>query len=114
MAISNPQFLSVGGNTGKTDTFTPVDVTNLTGGVYSSESLLQGNNAMCFAFQAAQQGAPDLLKGVLSDATSALNQLAGAIDPVLSSLGCPQLEAIDESQFSQFPGYSKLSGTGTY
>jgi hypothetical protein len=87
---------------------------NLTGGVFSTETLLQGNNLACFGFQAAQQGAPDLLKGVLSNAAGALAQIATAIAPVLSELSCPQLKGIDKSQFQQFPGSSKLSSTGMY
>ena len=106
--------LDVGGNTGKVNTFTGLDINNLTGGVYNAQSLLQGNNAACFAYQAAQQGAPDLLKGLFSSITTALAQLTGAISKVTTELSCPQLKSIDESQFSQFPGYSKLSAKGTY
>jgi hypothetical protein len=113
-ALTYPQFLSIGGNTGKTNTFTPVDVLNLTGGVFSTGQLLEGNNLACFGFQAAQQAAPDLLKGVLSDVAGALAQVASAIAPILSEMNCPQLETIDESQFKQFPGFSLLSSTGTY
>jgi hypothetical protein len=113
-ALTHPQFLSVGGNTGTTNTFTGVDLLNLTGGVFDTKTLLQGNNLACFGFQAAQQAAPDLLKGVLGDVTGAVAKIASALAPILSELNCPQLKSIDESQFSQFPGYTKLSSTGTY
>lgn len=53
-ALQYPMFLQVGGNTGTTNSFTPVDIANLTGGVYNAQSLAQGNNAMCFAYQNAQ------------------------------------------------------------
>jgi hypothetical protein len=82
--------------------------------VYNAQSLLQGNNAACLAFQSAQQGAPDLLKGLFSSITGALAQLTSAITSVTTELSCPQLKSIDESQFNQFPGYSKLSAQGTY
>jgi hypothetical protein len=65
-ALEYPQFLDVGGNTGKTNTFTGVDLQNLTGGVYNVQTLAQGDNAACFAFQYSQQAAPDLLKGLFS------------------------------------------------
>lgn len=67
--------------------------------------------------QFAQQAAPDLVKcsSAIADATTALSGLTSALSPVLSELSCPQLTAIDESQFSQFPGYAKLNCvTGTY
>ncbi|TKA75717.1 hypothetical protein B0A49_03195 [Cryomyces minteri] len=106
-AAQHPEFLNVGGNTGTTNSFTGVDVSSLTGGVYNSQTLLQGNNLMCFASQAAQQGAPDLLKGVFADTTAALSKLSGAVASATSGLGCPQLAAIDAAQFSKYPGYVK-------
>ncbi|KAG9112986.1 hypothetical protein FRC07_007819, partial [Ceratobasidium sp. 392] len=39
-----PNTISVGGNTGKVNTFTVVNISDLTGGVYKYETLLQGNN----------------------------------------------------------------------
>jgi hypothetical protein len=42
----------IGGNTGKPNTFTGVNIADLTGGVFNAETLLEGNNLMCFAFQA--------------------------------------------------------------
>lgn len=106
--------LDVGGNTGKVSTFTGVDISNLTGGVYNAQNLLTGNNAQCFAYQAAQQAAPDILKGLFSNTAAALSKLNDAISTVLSELSCPQLKSIDESQFSEYPGYTKLSAQGTY
>jgi hypothetical protein len=103
-ALQYPQFLSVGGNTGKTNTFTGVDLESLTGGVYNVQTLGQGNNAACFAFQFAQQAAPDLLKGLFSSITQPLSQLNAALASVFSELSCPQLQSIDNSQFAQYPG----------
>jgi len=52
MAVASqyPQFLDVGGNTGKTNTFTGVDLQDLTGGVYNLQTLGQDGSAACFAF----------------------------------------------------------------
>jgi hypothetical protein len=108
-ALQYPQFLSVGGNTGKTNTFTGVDLESLTGGVYNVQMLGQGNNAACFAFQFAQQAAPDLLKGLFSSLTPPLSQLNAALASVFSELSCPQLQSIDTLQFAQYPG-----ATGAY
>ncbi|KAM3071057.1 hypothetical protein ACMFMG_009964 [Clarireedia jacksonii] len=103
-ALQYPEFVSIGGNTGKVDTFTGVDVEDLTGGVYNAQTLLQGNNAICFAYQFAQQAAPDLLKGLFSNITQPLAQLNDALGKVFSTLSCPQLEKIDTSQFASYPG----------
>ncbi|KAF7904775.1 hypothetical protein EAF00_002109 [Botryotinia globosa] len=103
-ALEHVEFLSVGGNTGTVNSFTGVDLKNLTGGVFDVTTLAEGNNAICFAFQVAQQAAPDILKGLLSNTASALSQLNAAVSAALSGLSCPQLKSIDTSQFAQFPG----------
>lgn len=54
-ALQYPQFLDVGGNTGTTNSFTGVDLSSLTGGVYNAQNIFQGNNAQCLAYQFAQQ-----------------------------------------------------------
>jgi len=111
-ALQHPEFLEIGGNTGTPDSFVGVDVSNLTSGVFNAQNLLQGNNLACFGFQAAIAFAPDLLKGLVSDVAGVLGKLTASLD--LGGLGCPVLEGIDESQFSQFPGFAKLKGDGSY
>ncbi|RDW74941.1 cloroperoxidase [Coleophoma cylindrospora] len=103
-AVAYPQFLSVGGNTGTKNSFAGVDITMLTAGVYNTATLAQGNNALCFAFQFAQQAAPDLLKGLFATLTQPLAKINAAFASVFAQLSCPQLQSIDTSQFAQFPG----------
>ena len=118
MAAQHPEFVSVGGNTGKTNTFTGLDPQNLTGGVYTSSNLLQGNNAICFGLELSFMEAPDILSGLYSDDNAAVDQLGTAINKATGALGCPQLNAINKGQFASdfaaYPGYTKLSSTGTY
>ena len=114
MAVEHPQFLSVGGNTGKVNTFTGVDPANLTGGVFTDSNLLQGNNLICFGLEASLQEAPDILSGLYSDISSAMDALGTAVNQATNGLGCPQLNEINKGQFSQYPGYTKLSSQGTY
>ncbi|CAE6528452.1 unnamed protein product, partial [Rhizoctonia solani] len=76
--LKHPEFLSIGGNTGKVNSFAGVNIGDITGGVYNSVNLLEGNNLVCFAFQAAQQAMPDVLKGILGDLTTALGLLVSA------------------------------------
>lgn len=49
MVLQHLDLDSVGGNTGEVDTFTGVDLSNLTGGVFNAATLLEGNNLFCFA-----------------------------------------------------------------
>ena len=118
MARQYPQFISLGGNTGQTNTFVGVDPQNLTGGVYTSSNLLEGNNAICYGLELSLMESPDILSGLYSDDNAAVDALGTAIDEATGALGCPQLNAINKgqfaSEFAQYPGYTKLSSTGTY
>ncbi|KAF2803216.1 Cloroperoxidase [Mytilinidion resinicola] len=106
LATKYPDIVEVGGNTGTVNSFTGVDVGNITGGVYNAKSLLVGNNAACFAFQAAQQAIPGVLSGLVAGIlTPVLNLVNNAISPVTSSLNCPALLTFDQSKFNQYPGY---------
>jgi hypothetical protein len=109
------RFLSIGGNTGTTNSFTGVSVADLTGGVFNAQSLRKGNNLWCFAMQAAAGEAPDLLKPLFSSVTKPLQMLNAATNQAIAALGgCPQLSSIDNSQFDKFPGSTKLNSKGTY
>ena len=103
-ALEHPEFLSVGGNTGEMDTFTGVDLTDLTGGVFNAETLTEGNNLFCFASQFSRQAAPDILGGLFESTTRPLSVLTDALNDALSGLGCPQLNGVDTSLLEEFPG----------
>jgi len=94
----------IGGNTGKPNTFTGVNIADLTGGVFNAATLLEGNNLMCFAFQAVHSASPDILKGLLGNVLLAVRTLTDALDPILAQLGCPQMAVYDKSLLSKFPG----------
>lgn len=102
-AVAYPQFLSVGGNLGKTNSFAGVDITNLTGGLFNGAGLLEGNNLACLALQVAAGAKVDLVTGLLGP----LAQVTSALGDLLGPLSCPQLRKIDDSQLQQFPGYTK-------
>lgn len=114
MALKYPQFLSIGGNTGTVNSFVGLEPTSLTNGVYNAATLTQGNNALCYAFQVGAQSLPDLLQGVFTNPTTALNTLDGLFSKAASSLGCPQLNSVDQSQYDRYPGYAKLKSNGQY
>ena len=114
MAAQHPQFLSVGGNTGQPNTFVGLDPSDLTGGVYNSGNLLEGNNALCFAMQASVQQAPDFLEGLVSDVVGQVARLARAVEEAIAGLGCAQLTELDQALFETYPGYTRLKRDGTY
>jgi hypothetical protein len=102
-----PDIIEVGGNTGTTNSFTGVDVGDLTGGVYNAQTLLEGNNLACFAFQGVQQGLPSVLSGVISGSLTPIIDLVNTnVNPVLQELNCPALLSWNQSLFDQYPGYN--------
>jgi hypothetical protein len=107
-ALKYPQFLSIGGNLGKTNSFAGIDIQDLTGGVYNAKSLASGNNAMCLGLQVTQSLAPDILKGLLGNTATAVGKLNAAFAKVLAGLGCPKLASIDSKQFDKYPGSKGL------
>ncbi|CZT08092.1 uncharacterized protein RCO7_09573 [Rhynchosporium graminicola] len=116
-AAKYPKFLNVGGNTGKINTFTGVNAEDLTGGVYNSKTLTEGNNLACFAMQFAVQASPDIIQcsNVFNGLTNAMSKLTSQTSSSLSGLSCPQLQKIDQDQFKNFPGYTNLDcKTGRY
>jgi len=104
MLLVDPELIVVGGNTGTPNSFAGVNVVDLTGGVYNAQNLLEGNNAMCFALQNIQQGAPDLLRGLVGNVVVALQKLTGVLDPLLATLNCPQIAKYDPLLLSKYPG----------
>lgn len=110
-AVQYPQFLSIGGNTGTVNSFSGVDITNLTNGLFNSASLLDADNLGCFIKQNAMAAIPDILEGILSPDSSILGQVAGVLDDLLDTIlpgvTCPTLSAINVDQYSDYPGYTK-------
>ncbi|KAL8663239.1 MAG: hypothetical protein Q9168_008125 [Polycauliona sp. 1 TL-2023] len=109
-ATQDPRLLSVGGNTGTTNSFNGIDASSLSKGVFNSATLAQGNNLQCFIFQLIQAEAPGILTGVYEDLTKALKPLTDSINGAIGGLGCPQLMGLDESMYEKYPGYKKNPG----
>ncbi|PQE29907.1 oxidase protein [Rutstroemia sp. NJR-2017a WRK4] len=88
VSLKRPTLLSIGGNTNGVNTFTGVNLENLTGGIMNAEYLAQGNNALCFAFQILQEGAPSVVGSIYATAEPVLTFLLDAINLPLTSLAC--------------------------
>lgn len=88
-----PERLAVGGNMGTVNSFAGVDLSDLTGGVYNTQTLAQGNNALCFAYTSLLTLTPDILKGVVVDVAGAIDKIVGQfIAPQFASLNCPSVQ----------------------
>lgn len=108
-----PEVLAIGGNTGKVNSFTGVNLANITGGVYNAQNLLQGNNLACFIYSAVvQQAIPSQLQFIYKTLTPVVDSLLKTLTGSFSSLnvGCPQLQNIDwPALYAKYPG-SKIGG----
>ncbi|KAI9648634.1 hypothetical protein NHQ30_003272 [Ciborinia camelliae] len=114
-ALQYPPLLDIGGNTGKPNTFTPVDLGSLTKGVFNAGTLLEGNNLECFVFQAAQIEVPDIAVGILTSIGNVIQPFINVVAQRLQGLSCPQLKGIDKSTFNNFPGYTNCKhGCSSY
>ncbi|KAI0201210.1 hypothetical protein F4808DRAFT_469865 [Astrocystis sublimbata] len=102
-----PRLLSIGGNTGKPNTFAPIDVEDLTGGVFKTADLLKSNNLECFVLQIIQAAAPDQLGTMFSDVKNALLPLTDKLQQLLDGKSCPQLQSVNMKLFEKYPGYTK-------
>lgn len=87
-----PELASIGGNTGKVNTFTPIDVQNITGGALNAATLLQGNNLVCFALQVAKTVSPDSLSSLYATIAQPLDILTDALGTAITDTGCAPWE----------------------
>lgn len=84
-----PELASVGGNTGTVNSFTVLNITDLSGGLMNVPKLLENNNLLCFALQVVGSVAPDSLSGLFSIITKPLQLLTNTLGADLLSLSCP-------------------------
>ncbi|TVY44667.1 Aromatic peroxygenase [Lachnellula occidentalis] len=87
--IKHPQLFSIGGNTNGVNTFAGLDFADITGGVFNAANLLEGNNALCFAFQFVKEASPNMLSTLYATLGPVLSALTDALDTVFTSLDCP-------------------------
>lgn len=104
IAQSVPEAVSVGGNTGTTNSFTGVDLGDITGGAYHTQDLVDPAKFVCFFYQLSLAIVPDFLRSrALGTALgAALNLLQSKIGPYVD----PSCATIGESFF--FSGLSSI------
>lgn len=103
IAQTVPEAVSVGGNTGTTNSFTGVDLGDITGGAYHTQDLLDPTKFVCFFYQLSLAIVPDFLRsralGTLLG--SALTLLQSKIGPYVD----PSCATIGKSFASLLPGF---------
>ncbi|MCJ1467784.1 hypothetical protein MMC07_006409 [Pseudocyphellaria aurata] len=105
MAATVPEAVSVGGNTGTVNSFTGVDLGDITGGAYRTTDLLDPNKAVCFIYQLTLAVVPDLLRSQAlgSLLAGALQLLNNEINPLIDP-SCAKIGNYNDTFLSQFPG----------
>ncbi|KAF2485952.1 hypothetical protein BDY17DRAFT_245395 [Neohortaea acidophila] len=102
--LAYPNSFRFGGNTGKVNTYTGIDLANYTNGVYNADNLFQGNNFACFVYQNIQQGQPDSV-----NANPLASTVAGIFTPYLNKvfggITCPQLQSLNDNNLGVYPGH---------
>lgn len=109
-AAQYPEFLSIGGNTGAVDTFTGVDLKDLTGGLLNILTLFEGDNLSCFILQFAELIVVSALQAVTGRVEDVLK---GVIGNATAGLVCPELNFFPRL-FDQYPGWTELGPDGSY
>jgi len=109
--------MSIGGNTGTVNSFTGVNFKDLTGGILNAETLLEGNNLLCFVFEAVRTLAPNLLSSLFSVLEAPLQLITDTLVSAPTNLACPALtdlkiggQGFEDAIKTMFPGTRKSGG----
>lgn len=85
-----PELGSVGGNVGSVNSFTGVDLDDVTGGVLNAGKLLENNNLICFALEVVRMASPNYLNNLYKTLEAPLELVNGILGTKLLSLdNCP-------------------------
>jgi len=117
MIAQYPELGSIGGNVGTVNSFTGVDLSNVTGGVLNAGKLLEGNNLICFVLQIVRMASPNYLNNLYKTLEAPLSLVEGILGTGLLSLDdCPAWDELTlegkplwEGLQERFPG-AKNSG----
>ncbi|KIX09441.1 uncharacterized protein Z518_00521 [Rhinocladiella mackenziei CBS 650.93] len=90
--VRYPELASIGGNTGTVNSFTPLNISDLSGGLLNAETLLEGNNLLCFVLQIVKTVSPDSLSSLYATLAKPLELLTDALGSALEPLTCAPFE----------------------
>ncbi|KAH7141990.1 hypothetical protein EDB81DRAFT_723228 [Dactylonectria macrodidyma] len=114
---SHPEVLSIGGNTNGVNTFTGIDIHDLSGGILNGKNLLQGNNLVCFALNAIKTVSPNSLSSLYATLSSVTDLVFAALEPVMGAMECAVYDDLSvngtnwfDYNAEKFPGFKKAGG----
>jgi hypothetical protein len=109
---------SIGGNTGTVNSFSGLDLDNVTGGVLNAESLLENNNLLCFTFELLKTFLPNSLSPLIATLTVPIELVTDTLAAPILSLACPAWkdmmeggEPLWDAIQDKFPGASKAGSS---
>ncbi|KAL2046473.1 hypothetical protein ABVK25_011842 [Lepraria finkii] len=105
LAAAVPDAATVGGNTGTVNSFTGVDLGDITGGAYRTTDLLNPTKFVCYFYQLTLALVPDFLRSEAlgSALAGALNLLQTEIDSFVDP-SCAKIANYNDTFAAQFPG----------
>ncbi|RCI17478.1 hypothetical protein L249_3301 [Ophiocordyceps polyrhachis-furcata BCC 54312] len=96
MATMHPQLFSLGGNIGRVNTFTGLDLSDLFGGAFHSYNLLRGNASICVGLQVLKTLTPSPFSSVYANFVVPLKLIEEAINPLFKVMNCPVFEDLSK------------------
>jgi hypothetical protein len=101
---------------GAVNTFAGVDMSDLSGGIFNTVDLLQGNNLLCLGFEVVKTVSPNALTNIFATIAGPLNLITNAIAAPLLNLTCPAFEDLTyqgqpvwRGLQNEFPGAAKAN-----
>ena len=89
MIAQHPELGSIGGNVGTVNSFTGVDLNNITGGMLNAGKLLESNNLIGFALQVVRMASPSYRSNLYATLDKPLKLITNIVSAPLLSLDCP-------------------------
>lgn len=117
MIAQYPELGSIGGNVGKVNSFTGVDLDDVLGGVLNAGQLLESNNLLCFVLEVVKMASPSYLSNIYATLDKPLDLITKLVSAPLLSLDCPAWDDLTtdgqpiwEALTERFPGANKSYG----
>lgn len=86
----------------------------MTGGLLNAQTMLEGNNLLCFVFEVVKTAAPNSLSTIFSIIDAPLKLITDSLGSALLNLSCPAFgdllvggQRFDDGIKGMFPGASK-------
>jgi hypothetical protein len=87
---------SIGGNTGTVNSFSSLNMRDISGGVLNATSLLENNNLLCFVFEVLKTFLPNSLSPLLSTLEVPISLVTDVLAVPILSLACPAWRDLTE------------------